>query len=330
MNNIDKNNVILTGEMEGSFYPSCQAELRRNVRLKSPYYLKGGILSQNLTNKGGGTVTGPVLASAEVTLSSSTPSTGKTEPLRFLSGISATISISVEEEAKPLGETVIGNMLKTALIIRGDVVSDMVKLENALIFGNIRGRQITVVNCIIIGSLLAEDELLVENSKFVSFSGGHVVLRGNNGCWLPYGTSLVPIEFEDASDSRGKKISPQLRYLAIKNARDKESKGMWSGNFSDGNGNDRESADTALFLGPGDIKKHKTRDGKDIYALNIARRALNLAPVEEEIKTIEEFLKGILMFEHLDKSSREREKKEWEKKFSSEESELLQYTLDLI
>jgi hypothetical protein len=157
-----------------------------------------------------------------------------------------------------------------------------------------------------------------------------VVLRGNNGCWLPYGTSLVPIEFEDASDSRGKKISPQRRYLSIKNARDKESKGMWSGNFQGGNGDEREPADPALLLGPGDIKKHKTGDGKDIYALNIARRALNLAPVEEEIKTIEEFLEGILMYEHLDKSSQERERKEWEKKFRSEELELLQCTLDLI
>ncbi|MGD2086949.1 MAG: hypothetical protein PVH61_12270 [Candidatus Aminicenantes bacterium] len=327
MTNIDKNNVTLTGEKEGAFYPSCQSELLRNVRLKSPYYLKGGILSQNLTNSGGGTVTGPVLASSEVTLSSST---GKKEPLRFLSGISATISISMEEEAKPLAESVIGSMLKAALIVRGDVVSDMVKLENALIFGNVRGRQITVVNSIIIGSLMAEDELLVENSKFVSFAGGHVVLKGNNGCWLPYGTSLVPIEFEDAVDSRGEKISSQLHYLAIKNARDKKSKGMWSGNFTGGTGDDRESADTALLLGPADIKKHKTRDGKDIYTLNIARRALNLAPVEKEIRAIEEFLKGILMYEHLDKSSRERERKEWEKKFGTEELGLLKYTLDLI
>ena len=90
---------------------------------------------------------------------------------------------------------------------------------------------------------------------------------------------------------------------------------MWSGNIPVGNGDNQESADTAMLLGPGDIKKHKTRNGKDIYALNIARRALNLAPVEEEIKTIEEFLKGILMYEHLDKSSQERERKEWEKKF---------------
>lgn len=64
--------------------------------------------------------------------------------------------------------------------------------------------------------------------------------------------------------------------------------------------------------------------------MNIARRALNLAPIEEEIKTIEEFLKGILMYEHLDKSSRERERKAWAKKFSKEELELLEYTLDLI
>jgi hypothetical protein len=57
---------------------------------------------------------------------------------------------------------------------------------------------------------------------------------------------------------------------------------------------------------------------------------LNLAPLEDEIKTIEEFLKGILMYEHLDKSSREREKKEWAKKFKPEELELLEYTLKLI
>jgi hypothetical protein len=327
MSNIDKNNVILTGEMEGSFYPSCQSEILRDVVLKKPYYLKGGIFSQNLKNSGGGTVTGPVLASAEVTLS---PPAKKKEPLRFLSGISATISIAVEEEAKSLKETVIGNMINAGLIIRGDVVSDMVKLENALIFGNIRGRRITVVNSIIIGSLLAEDELLVENSKFVSFSGGHVVLRGINGCYLPYGTSLEPIKFENVSDSQGKTIPYQLRYLAIKNPKDKEGKGKWMGSFSDGSGDNKAASDPALVLGPGDIKKHKTKDGKDIYALNIARRALDLAPVEEEIKTIEEFLTGILMYEHLDKSSQERERKEWAKKFRPDELKLLEYTLDLI
>jgi hypothetical protein len=327
MTNIDKNNVILTGEMEGSFYPSCQSEILRDVVLKSPYYLKGGIFSQNLKNNGGGTVTGPVLASAEITL---TPPIRKKEPLRFLSGMSATISIAVEEEAKSLKETVIVNMMNAGLIIRGDVVSDMVKLENALIFGNIRGRRLTVVNSIIIGSLLAEDELLVENSKFVSFSGGHVALRGINGCYLPYGTSLEPIKFENVSDSKGKTIPYQLRYLAIKNPKDKKGKVRWMDNFFDGNISEQASGDPVLLLGPGDIKKHKTKDGKDIYALNIAQRALDLAPVEKEIKTIEEFLKGILMYEHLDKSSQERERKEWEKKFSSEELELLEYTMSLI
>jgi hypothetical protein len=314
MTNINKNNVTLTGEMEGSFYPSCQSEILRNVVLKSPYYLKGGVYALNLENNGGGTVSGPVLASAEVSLS---PPARKSEPLRFLSGISATISIAMEEGNEPLEETVIGDMLNAGLIIRGDVVSEMVKVENALIFGNIRGRQITVVNSVIIGSLLAEDELLVENSKFVSFSGGHVELKGNNGCWLPYGTALVPIGFKDALDGRGKTIPAQLRYLAIKNAKD----GI---NFSPGTG------DPALLLGPDDVKKHKTKEGKDIYALNIARRALNLAPVEEEIRTIEEFLKGVLMYEHLDKSSRERERKEWAKKFSKEELELLEYTMSLL
>jgi len=327
MTNVDTNNVVLTGEMEGSFYPSCQSEILRNVVLKDPYYLKGGVFARNLKNNGGGTVTGPALASAEVTL---TQPGGKSRPMRFLSGISASISISVEEEARSLQETVIGNMLNAGLIVRGDIVSDMVKLENALIFGNIRGRQITVVNSMVIGSLLAEDELLVENSKFVSFSGGHVVLRGNNGCWLPYGTSLKPVAFEDAPDGHGGKIPSQLRYLAVKNPKDKDGRGKFMGNFSNGSGDGNGGGDPAMLLGAGDIKTHKTRDGKEIYALNIARRALDLAPLEEDIRTIEAFLKGILMYEHLDKSSQERERQEWKTRFAPEELRLLQYTLDLI
>jgi len=327
MTNIDKNNVTLTGEMEGSFYPSCQSEILRNVVLKSPYFLMGGVFARNLKNNGGGTVTGPVLASAEVTL---TQPTGKSEPIRFLSGVNATISISVEENGKPLEETAIGNMLNASLIVRGDVVSDMVKVENALVFGNIRGRQITVVNSLVIGSLLAEDELLVENSKFVSFSGGHVVLKGNNGCWLPYGTSLKPVEFEDAYDNLGGKIPSQLQYLAIKNSKDKEGKGKFMSNLSAQKVNNRGVRDSTLLLGASDIKMHKTTDGKYIYALNIARRALNLTPIEEEIRTIESFLKSILMYEHLDKSSQERERKKWEERFAPEELQLLQYTLNLI
>jgi hypothetical protein len=250
MTNIDRNNVTLTGEMEGSFYPSRQSEILRNVVLKNPYYLKGGIYALNLENNGGGTVAGPVLASAEVSLS---PPVRESEPLRFLSGISATVSIAVEEVNKSLEDTVIGNMLNAGLIIRGDVVSEMIKLENALIFGNIRGRQITAVNSVIIGSLLAEDELLVENSKFVSFSGGHVVLKGNNGCWLPYATALAPFEFKEALDSKGKTIPAQLRYLAVKNAKDVEGKGKWPGNFSHGIGDEKERSDPALLLGPDDV-----------------------------------------------------------------------------
>jgi hypothetical protein len=315
MINIDKNNVMLTGEMEGSFYPSCQSEMQRNVMLKGPFYLKGGIFSQYLKNNGGGTVTGPVLASAEVTLSQPV---GNPEPLRFLSGISATISIAMEEKAGGLEETVISNMKNAGLIIRGDVVSDMIKLENALIFGNLRGRQISVVNSIIIGSILAEEELIIENSKFVSFSGGHVVLKGDNGCWLPYGTSLTPIEFT------------QLRYMAVNSTKDGDGKKTWLNSFQTDVHDEQKTVEPVLMLGPGDVTKHKTKDGLDIYALNIARRALNLVPLEEEIKTIEEFLKGILMYEHLDKSSQEREKKEWEKKFRPEELELLIFTMSLI
>jgi len=327
MINKDENNAILSGDINGAIYPSCQKEILRNVFLKAPYNINGGIWTMNLKNDGGGIVTGPVMASTEITV---TLPRKNNEPVRFLSGINSTLSIAVEESGKSLEESVMGKISNAGLIIRGDVVTNMIKLENALVIGNVRGRQITIVNCIIVGSLLAEEELLVENSNFVSFSGKHVVLKGNNGCWLPYGTALTPVEFKEARDCRGNTIPSQLRYLAVKKRDDPKNEEHWVGNFSRGICDETDTSEHALLLSPEDVELHRTQDGKYLYALNIARRALNLAPVEESINTIGEFLTCILMLEHLDAESREREKKEWPKKFNQEELKLLKYTLKLI
>lgn len=321
---LDKNNIILSGELEGSFYPSTQQEILRNVVIKSPLHLKGGLFAQNISNQGGCIITGPVLATKEITLEHP----GKDSMLRFLSGLNATLTISVNESGKGIEESVVSDSSKADIFIRGDVVSDMVKLDNALVFGNVRARQALIVNSVIIGSLLVEEELIISGSNFISFSAGKVILKGRNSCWLPYGTSLNPIEFKDEDLGNGNFLYSELRYLALCRT-ETLGCGFNKGSISCSPYIRGECAESSVRLGPSDIRSHKTKSGDTIYALNIAQRALNLAPVEKEIKQVENFLKEILMYEHLDIQSQKNAISELNKKLKADEKHLLEKIISL-
>ena len=324
---IDRNNVTLSGDMEGSFYPSNQAELMRNVVLTAPLNLRGGVFAQNVFNVGGGTtVTGPVLATAEITLSH--PQPGES-PLKFLSGINATLSIAITESGKSIQETVVSHTSKASIVVKGDVVSDSIKLDNALIFGNVRAREVSLVNSIIVGSIFVEETLRIENSIFVAISAGRVILKGQNGCWLPYLTSLEEIQFEEGKLPNGEVMPAELRYLALCRSTQLGC-GFKQGAIACESFVSGECSYAQVRLGPTDIRPHHAEDGKEIYALNLAQRALNLTPVEEEIRQVEYFIRELLMYEHLDKSSQQQAQESWDKKLRPEEKELLEMTINML
>jgi hypothetical protein len=321
---LDQNNAQLTGDIEGSFYPSQQSEILRNVVLRSPLHIHGGVFAQNLTNVGGGTITGPVLATAEITLSH--PELGS-PPLRFLSGLNATLSIAITESGRPIEHTVVSHTNHASIVVRGDVVSDSVKLDNALIFGNVRAREISLVNSVVVGSIFAEETLRIENSNFVALSGGRVIIKGYCGCWLPYATSLEPIQFEDKISS-GEQVAAELRYLALCRSTQLGC-GFQEGAIACQSYVTGQCCYASVRLGAADIYPHQTEDDRTLYALNLAQRALNLAPIEQEINQVELFLRELLLYEHLDKSSQERAREDWLKKLRPEERELLELTLEM-
>ncbi|MCP2729031.1 hypothetical protein [Limnofasciculus baicalensis] len=323
---MDKNNIRLTGDIEGSFYPSTQAEIVRNVVLQAPLKLNGGLFAQNITNIGGGSVNGPVLATAEITLSHPQPGSS---PLKFLSGINATLSIAITESGKEIQETVVSHTSKASVVVQGDVVSDSVKLDNALIFGNVRSREVSLVNSIIVGSIFAEETLRLENSNFVALSGGRVILKGRNGCWLPYLTSLEPIQFADTILANGETMPAQLRYLSLCRS-SQLGCGFKSGGIACEPFVTGKCGYHQVCLGSADIYPDQTEDGRTLYALNLAQRALNLAPIEQEIQQVELFLKQLMMYEHLDKSSQEQARESWAEKLRPEEKELLEMTVAML
>jgi len=328
MAQLSRNVIELTLSIEGSFYPSTQSEILRDVILKGPFEINGGIFARNIKNVGGGTVTGPVLATAEITLTHP-QSANRNSVLRFLSGINASLTIAMEETGLKIEETVVSDINKASIIVKGDVVSDMVKIENSLIFGNLRARQASVVNSVIVGSILTEEDLRIENSLFVSFSGGRVKLFGKNGCWLPYGTALEPIIFEETQFQNGEKKGAELRYIALCRTQQLGCR-FTLGGISCLPFYSNKCDFKNVRIGSADIRPHKTDNGQMLYALNLAQRALDLTPIEKEIKLVESYLKELLIYEHLDKSSQEHAREKWLNMFSEEEKVLLERALQIV
>jgi hypothetical protein len=314
-------NIIITGEIDGSFFPRTQMEIPREVLLQSPFYLSGGLYAQNIRNKGAGTVTGSVIAGREITL---TPSAKNEDPIRFLSGINATHSIMVQPSGNPIEQTAVNGIENAKVIVRGDVLSDTVRLENSLIIGNVRSRQAFIENSMIVGSVMAEEELHLTNSIFLSFSAGKAHLHGQNSCWLPHAISRQPIQFE--SNESG--ISAELRYMALCRT-EAFGCGRKDGNLCCEPFINRQCEHQEVRLSTSDIHPHITQDGEQLYALTLARRALNLTRIQEELHRVKDFLKELLLYEHLDEASKKQATESWKGKYQSDELAILRLSQEV-
>jgi hypothetical protein len=316
----DKNNAVITKELDGSFYPNAQMEIPRDVILREPFYVKGGVYAQNIRNNGTGTVVGPVMAGREITLT--TPTAPNQKPLRFLSGLNATHSILIQEKNFPLEKTVINDIKQAGLIVRGDVVSDTVRLENTLILGSVQARQAFLKNSVIVGSVLAEEELRLTNSTFVSFSAGKATLVGQNACWLPFGISGEPIQFDKAESGNGNSTQAELRYLGICRT-DTFGCGFAEGSICCEKFTAGACEYPNVRLGVSDVHPHTTEAGTKCYALTLARRALNLEQISDELQRVQEFLKTLLLYEHLDDFSKRLVINQWKEHYLPDELAIL-------
>ncbi len=299
---MDPNNVELQNEVNGNFYPSTQSELLRNLILRGPFTVNGGIFAQNIKNIGVGTVNGPVLATEEITLEAgSIPG----NPIRFMSGINATMSIAIMETNKPPEESVIGDLNKAGVVVKGDIISNYIKLENALVFGNIRAKQVSIVNSIVLGAIFVDEMLRIENSIFGSFQAGKAKIVGINGWWLPFAISSSPFEFETSDDGK----TAEVHYLPLISESVEENGVI---NYY------RKLLKSKARIFPSDVFQDSTVNGEVYYLLNLAKRALNFHSIESDIQKVKILLTELSKYEHLDSSSKEESQKVWDKELGVE------------
>jgi hypothetical protein len=286
------NTLVLKGKIEEPTYPKSQSEILREVIISDDFNILKGVYGKFISITGQGKILGPVYADEDISIKS--PKIAGSY-IRFNSGLSASNSLAID------GETIIldkpGSLENAKVYVKGDIVSDIIKIENTVVFGNLRGRKVIVNNSTVVGGIYADEQLILENSRVVSFTSGEVILKGTIYCWLPYGFSKIPMKMEDSLLANGKTILSRLIFTGFGDSQEME-------------------------LGVGDIHLHKRDDDSEIYAINLGRRALNLKLIENEFLKVEKFITSILIFDQLDAHSQEIALRDWPKDMREEESKI--------
>jgi len=198
MTEYNANYISVDTRVEGPILPSNKGQLLRDCYMKDGFDVQGSIYANNLYAEGSGAVNGPVFAKREITLRPPIDSNGQ---MIFCRGISSGRTVMVDvSDMKTLAPVL--DCSYTPLIIRGDICSGIVKLENAVVLGNVHCESAVIKDSIIIGKPIVEYQLDIENSVMISFDAQDVIVHGRNTLWVPFGVARRNIIFDKIRSKR--------------------------------------------------------------------------------------------------------------------------------
>lgn len=197
--------IVIDGHVETSILPSKREELLNTVVLRKGYHIQGGLYAADLSVTGGGTVEGPVVVKNEIRLFPD--ETGEC-PMMFACGLNSTRAIQVHY-SKIRNNSPSKDCAYTPVIIRGDVCTNVLRLDGVVLTGNVMCNSAHIKDTIVFGNIRAQTDLHLENSIVLSFSGSSkVLIEGRNSLLMPYASANGLIEFKTKKDDVA-----QLRYV---------------------------------------------------------------------------------------------------------------------
>jgi cytoskeletal protein CcmA (bactofilin family) len=309
MATFNENYIEVQGVVRGPILPSKKSELLREISLRNNFNIQGAVYAHNLVAEGSGIVDGPLLVKREIML---TPPMDYKELMNynehmiFRRGIHAGRSILVEING-PKKSSPARDIRYSPLIVRGDISSGLVKLENAIILGNIHCDSAFIKNSIILGSPFVAGKLTIENSSMLSFNAGSVEIMGHNTLLVPYGIARTDIYWSEVDNknldtSSGEDRSSTIRYLALCGSQQTGcgQLALTCESYLDGN-----CRNNGVCMTKADILRVDQEEGA-CNVLTITPRLLDISSIEEGVEEISKLITNMLMFDHFDEELKQK------------------------
>lgn len=172
----DSTIILQDNLVRSAILPQKIAELNRNILIKGDTVIEGAVFANKLSvQEGNVEVKGAVYVQQELYVA-----TDYDKSLTFRKTVATADSIASRSP-------------KARLTMCGDVNGRQVTLVNAFVTGSVYADEITLVNCVVIGGAFANQELSIESSIVGTFNSPRVSMAGRCGLLLPSAFSIEPL-----------------------------------------------------------------------------------------------------------------------------------------
>lgn len=172
-------NILVDASIAGSLFPKNEKDIVFPVLIdgsKVPDLLRveGSVFGRTIEMRGGVRIDGPVVSRGDARLNPSN------KRIYLAGGITVNgvlNGISAFENNK---NSLLDSIENASILIRGDVaVNQSLFLNNAIVFGSIRAVNCKLQNCIVLGTIMVEEKLIVSMSSIGGYTARDIYFEGN-------------------------------------------------------------------------------------------------------------------------------------------------------
>ena len=205
-------NIVVDGSIAGSLFPKNEKDivfpvLIDGTKSSEPILIEGSVYGRSIEIRGGVTIEGPVVSRGDSKLSPSS------KRIRLNGGITVNGILNGSSAFKNNEMNLTQDVENASIIIRGDIaVNQSLYLSNTIVFGSIKAINCKLENCIVLGTLMIEEQLTVSMSSIGGYSARGITFEGS--CLLIHalGESMAKPIFSPYEAIDGEIINCDVRY----------------------------------------------------------------------------------------------------------------------
>ena len=308
---IDGDQVFVTGTVRASIFPKVESETAYAIEFDGrgeagggAFDIQGSIYGRQLRFRGSGIGRSCVVGRGELVLDLRA---GGVQ--RFLGGLTANGNIEVLSDPTALRDSLVADIERTRVLVRGDVVGEVVYLRDTVVFGNIQAKRVVLERCIVVGAVVAREDLIIRASTVLYYHASRISFEGPCMCLHAMGESVERPVFSAMEDAGGTVYEPSVLYYPVirRRAETSLSNRPWQ-SVPPGTATGRlhppsdwvrvgiEQPDPAAVLRnrPDEPKTKRS----ERWVLSIAGRAMNFGMLSLDIQTVGRMLQTAFEFDH--------------------------------
>ncbi|MBI3375494.1 MAG: hypothetical protein HY017_27575 [Betaproteobacteria bacterium] len=209
---LEGGNRIVDASVEGSVFPENEAEIDYPVLIDSTregksLHISGSVYGRALVLRGDVWIGGPVISRGDTRVE---PSGGW---IRLLGGITVNGSLNAKSGNVTSASSAPASLQGMSMLVKGDInVNQSLYLSGAIVFGSIRATNCKLENCVVLGTVVANEKLTVSMSTIAGYAAADVAFEGNCAMIYAIGESSSRPSFVPHEGMDGQVTPPDIRF----------------------------------------------------------------------------------------------------------------------